>query len=62
MKNIQTLKNKFRAYPRVDECVEAIGEIEFNIIKLINSWNELPDELRYDDRLKGIAEVVRDIE
>lgn len=61
MIHIETLRKAIGRKHPCDASHGALARIEDSIEALVYEWNNLPDELRLDSRLNGIAEVVSGI-
>lgn len=61
MENIQIIKDAVKRKHPCDPVHKAISETEVSMVDLVMAWNELPDELRFDERLNMIGEIVKEI-
>lgn len=61
MKHIEILRKAIGRKHPCDASHGSLARIEDSIEALVYEWNRLPDELRLDSRLNGIAEVVSGI-
>ena len=59
MKNFEIIKKALNKKHPCDPVHKAISELETDVTTLIMAWNDLPAELKRNEKLASIGEVVR---